>query len=114
MLSVILCGVLLYFIVLYYTVLSVLHCSTLPPSINPFAVNNNNNNNMDDENLMPKEQKGCFSGSKGCKDQLLISKTILQEFKLRKKNCLWHELSESFRQCATQLDNQIPRVNWDQ
>jgi len=23
-------------------------------------------------------------------------------------------LSESFRQGATQLDNQIPRVNWDQ
>jgi len=29
---------------------------------------------MDDENLMPKGQKGCCSGSKGCKDQLLISK----------------------------------------
>ena len=27
---------------------------------------------MDDENLMPKEQKGCCSRSKGCKDQLLI------------------------------------------
>jgi len=41
---------------------------------------------MDDENLMPKEQKGCWSGSKGCKDQLLISKAILQECKYRKKN----------------------------
>jgi len=41
---------------------------------------------MDDENLMPKEQKGCCSGSKGCKDQLLISKAILQECKNRKKN----------------------------
>ena len=39
--------VLLYFIVLFCTVLCgpVLHCSTLPPGINPFAVNNNNNNN---------------------------------------------------------------------
>jgi len=47
---------------------------------------------MDDENLMPKEEIGCCSGSKGCKDQLIISKTILQECKLRKKNCVWNGL----------------------
>jgi len=47
---------------------------------------------MQDENLMPKEQKGCCRGSKGCKDQLLISKAILQECKRRKKNCVWHGL----------------------
>jgi len=41
---------------------------------------------MEDENLMPKEKKGCCRGSKGCKDQLLISKAILQECKRRKKN----------------------------
>ena len=41
---------------------------------------------MDDENLIPREQKVCYRGSKGCKDQLLISKAILQECKLRKKN----------------------------
>ena len=41
---------------------------------------------MGDENLMPKEQKWCCSGSKGCKDQLLISKAILQECKRRNKN----------------------------
>ena len=34
---------------------------------------------MDDENLIPKEQRGCYRGSKGCKDQLLISKAILQK-----------------------------------
>jgi len=27
---------------------------------------------MDNENLLPKEQKGCSRGTKGCKDQLLI------------------------------------------
>jgi len=32
---------------------------------------------MDNENLLPKEQKGCSSGTKGCKDQMLISKVIL-------------------------------------
>ena len=40
---------------------------------------------MDDENLKPKEQKGCHRGSNGCKDQLLISKAILQECKRKKK-----------------------------
>jgi len=45
---------------------------------------------MDDENLMPKEQKRCCSRSKGCKDQLRISKAILHECKQRKKNCAQH------------------------
>jgi Na+-transporting methylmalonyl-CoA/oxaloacetate decarboxylase gamma subunit len=40
---------------------------------------------MDDENLIPKEEKGCYRGSKGCEDQLLISKAILQECKRKKK-----------------------------
>jgi hypothetical protein len=39
----------------------------------------------ENENLMPKEQKGCCRVSKGCKDQLLISKAILQECKRRNK-----------------------------
>jgi hypothetical protein len=37
------------------------------------------------ENLLPKEQKECCIGTKGCKDQLLISKVILRECKSRKK-----------------------------
>ena len=41
---------------------------------------------IDDENLIPKEQKGCYRGSKECKGQLLISKAKLQECKSRKKN----------------------------
>jgi len=47
---------------------------------------------MGDEHLMPKEQKGCCRGSNGCKNQLLISKAILQECKCRKKICGWHGL----------------------
>ena len=47
---------------------------------------------MDDENLIPKEQKGCYRGSKGYKDQLLISKAILQQCKRRKKIWLWYGL----------------------
>ena len=53
---------------------------------------------MDDENLIPKEQKGCYRGSKGCKDQLLISKAILQECKRRKKNLstAWIDYQKAF------------------
>ena len=51
---------------------------------------------MDDENLMPKEQKGYCSGSKGCKDQPLLSKAILQECKRRKKMCVaWIEYQKA-------------------
>jgi hypothetical protein len=53
---------------------------------------------MDNENLLPNEQKGCRSGTKGCKDQLLISKVILQECKSRKNRSGYGMdcLSESF------------------
>ena len=53
---------------------------------------------MDDENLIPKEQKGCYRGSKGCKDQLPISKAILQECKRRKKNLrmAWIDYQKAF------------------
>jgi hypothetical protein len=40
---------------------------------------------IDNENLLPKERKGCSRGTKGCKDQILISKAILRECKSRKK-----------------------------
>ena len=39
---ILLSGILLYSIVFYFPVL---HCSKLPPGINPFKVNNNNNHN---------------------------------------------------------------------
>jgi hypothetical protein len=40
---------------------------------------------MEDEILMLKEQKECCRRSKVCKDQLRISKAILQKCKRRKK-----------------------------
>jgi len=40
---------------------------------------------IDNKNLLQKEQKGCSSETKGCKDQLLNSKVILRECKNRKK-----------------------------
>ena len=53
---------------------------------------------MGNENLLPKEQKGCCSGTKGCKDQLPISKAVLQEGKHRKKilNMVWIDYQKAF------------------
>jgi hypothetical protein len=47
-----------YFIALYCPVL---HCSTLPPGINPFAVNNSNNNN--NNNMWTVKNKGDTSNN---------------------------------------------------
>jgi len=53
---------------------------------------------IDDENLMPKERKECSRGLKGCKDQLLMSKAILQESKSRKNTvCMaWIDYQKAF------------------
>jgi hypothetical protein len=53
---------------------------------------------IDDQNLMHKEWTRCCKGSKGCKDQLLISKTIMQEFKSRKNNLCkaWIDYQKAF------------------
>jgi hypothetical protein len=56
---------------------------------------------MDDENLIPKipkKRKRCCSRTKGCKDQLLISKDILQECKRRKKilSMAWIDYQKAF------------------
>ena len=51
---------------------------------------------MNDENLMPKEPKGCCSGLKECKDQLIISKSILQECELKKKCMAWLDYRKAF------------------
>jgi hypothetical protein len=61
---------------------------------------------MDDENLIPKEQKGCCSRTKGCTDQLLISKAKLQECKCRKKklSMAWIDYQKVFDRLP-QLDN---------
>jgi hypothetical protein len=42
-------------------------------------------NYADYKNQMPKEQRECCSGSKGCKDQLQVFRAILQERKSRRK-----------------------------
>ena len=41
---------------------------------------------LEEQSLLPAEQKGCHPGSKGCKDQLMISKTIYEDCRRRNKN----------------------------
>jgi hypothetical protein len=53
---------------------------------------------LEEHNLLPAEQKGSHSGSKGCKDQMLISKTILEDCKKRRKNLnlAWIDYQKAF------------------
>jgi hypothetical protein len=53
---------------------------------------------LEEHNLLPAEQKGRHSGSKGCKDQLLLSKAILKDSKKRRKNLnmTWIEYQKAF------------------
>ena len=51
---------------------------------------------MDDENLIPKERKGCYRGSKGCKDQLLFKKQYYKNVKARKKFDPWIDYQKAF------------------
>jgi hypothetical protein len=53
---------------------------------------------LEEHNLLPAEQKGCHSGSKGCKDQLLISKAILEDCKKRGRNLnmAWIDYQKAF------------------
>jgi len=41
---------------------------------------------VEEQRLLPAEQKGCHPGSKGCKDQLMISKAIYEDYRRRNKN----------------------------
>jgi hypothetical protein len=51
-----------------------------------------------EHNLIPTEQKECHPGSKGCKDQLLISKAISEDYIKRKKelNMAWIDYQKAF------------------
>ncbi|PNF13578.1 hypothetical protein B7P43_G19014 [Cryptotermes secundus] len=63
---------------------------------------------LEEHNLLPEEQKGCHPGSKGCKDQLLISKAILEDCRRRKKNLNidWIDYQKAF-DSAPQLDRKV-------
>jgi hypothetical protein len=41
---------------------------------------------LEEQSLLPAEQKGRHPGSKGCKDQLMISKAIYEDRRKKKNN----------------------------
>jgi len=53
---------------------------------------------MGEQNLLPAEQKGCYLGSRGCKDQLMLSKAIYEDCKRRNKNLsvAWIDYQKAF------------------
>jgi hypothetical protein len=53
---------------------------------------------LEEQDLLPAEQKRCHPGSKGCKDQLMISKAIYKDCKRRKENLsiAWIDYQKEF------------------
>ena len=49
-------------------------------------------------NILPEEQKGCARNSYGCKDQLMINKTITEDCKKKKNNLsiAWIDYMKAF------------------
>jgi len=54
--------------------------------------------NLEEQSLLPIEQKGCHPGSKGCKDQLMVSKAIYEDCRRRNKNLsiAWFDYQKAF------------------
>ena len=57
---------------------------------------------LEEQNLLPAEQKGCHTGSKWCKDQLMISKAIYDNCKRRRENLsvAWIDYQKGFDSLA--------------
>jgi hypothetical protein len=53
---------------------------------------------LEEHSLLPAGQKGCHPGSKGCKDQLTISKAIYEDCRRRNKNLsmTWIDYQKEF------------------
>ena len=53
---------------------------------------------LEENSILPKEQKGCKGNSYGCKDQLLINKMILENFRKKKRNLstAWSDYKKAF------------------
>ena len=53
---------------------------------------------LEEQSLLPAEQKGCHHGSKSCKDQLMISKAIYEDCRIRNKNLsiVWIDYQKAF------------------
>ena len=53
---------------------------------------------LEQNDLFPQEQKRCRRGSYGCKDQIIINKMILKNWKKRGRNlsCAWIDYKKAF------------------
>ena len=53
---------------------------------------------MEQQRLLPAEQNRCHTGSKGCKDQLMISKEIYEDCRRSNKNLsiAWIDYQKAF------------------
>jgi len=53
---------------------------------------------LEEQSLLPAEQKRCHPGSKGCKDQLMISKAIYEDSRRKNKNLstAWMDYQKTF------------------
>jgi len=53
---------------------------------------------LEEQRLQPAEQKGCHPGSKGYKDQLMLSNAIYEDCRRRKTNLIiaWIDYQEAF------------------
>jgi len=53
---------------------------------------------LEEQSLLPAEQKGCHPGSRGCKDQLMISKAKYDDCRRRNKNLItaWIDYQKAF------------------
>ena len=53
---------------------------------------------LEEHSLLPAEEKGCRPGSKGCKDQLMISNAIYEDCRKRNKNLIisWIDYQKAF------------------
>jgi hypothetical protein len=53
---------------------------------------------LEEQSLLPAEQKGCLPESRGCKDQVMISKAIYEDCKRKNKNfgIAWIDYQKAF------------------
>jgi hypothetical protein len=70
---------------------------------------------LEEQSLLPAEQKGCHPGSKGCKDQLMISKAIYEDCRTNKNLSIawidYQEASDSVPHCLAEKSIKLVRVN---
>ncbi|XP_063588611.1 uncharacterized protein LOC134765758 [Penaeus indicus] len=73
-------------------------CLTTTYKILTSIITNRMYNFLDDNAILPQEQKGCKRNSYGCKDQLLINRTILENCRKSNRNLstAWIDYKKAF------------------